>query len=80
MKKKILFYSVGRSDYDRYLPILSEISKNKKNQLAIALNTVHLKKKFGKTYDFMDKEFKFFKPPNSKNNFKKKKRYYLQFF
>jgi UDP-hydrolysing UDP-N-acetyl-D-glucosamine 2-epimerase len=73
MKKKILFYSVGRSDYDRYLPILNEISKNKKNQLAVALNTVHLKKKFGKTYDFMDKKFKFFKPPNSKNNFKKKK-------
>lgn len=73
MKKKILFYSVGRSDYDRYLPILSEIYKYKKNDFAIALNTVHLKAKFGGTFKFIDKKFKLFKPKNSKNNLKKKK-------
>ncbi len=73
MKKKILFYSVGRSDYDRYLPILNEIYNNKKINLAIALNTVHLKAKFGRTYNFIDKKFKLFKPKNSKNNLKKEK-------
>ena len=73
MKKKILFYSVGRSDYDRYLPILNEFHKYKKNDFAIALNTVHLKTKFGRTFKFIDKKFKLFKPINSKNNLKKKR-------
>ena len=68
MKKKVLFYSVARSDYDRYLPILENLNK-KKIDFAIALNSVHLSPKFGSTYKFINKKFKIFKPKYSNNNF-----------
>ncbi len=69
MKRKVLFYSVGRSDYDRYLPILENLHKTKID-FAIALNSVHLSRKFGFTYKFIDKKFKTFKPNYTKNAFK----------
>tara|TARA_Y100001958_G_C21240107_1_gene567544 strand:+ start:1992 stop:3128 length:1137 start_codon:yes stop_codon:yes gene_type:complete len=69
MKRRILFYSVGRSDYDRYLPILENLNK-KKVDFAIALNEVHLSSKFGFTYKFIDKKFKIFKPYKTNNMFK----------
>ena len=59
MKRRILFYSVGRSDYDRYLPILENLNK-KIVDFAIALNEVHISPKFGSTYKFIDKKFKIF--------------------
>lgn len=69
MKRKVLFYSVGRSDYDRYLPILENLHKTKID-FAIALNSVHLSRKFGLTFKFIDKKFKTFKPNYTKNAFK----------
>ena len=69
MKRKVLFYSVGRSDYDRYLPILENLHKTKID-FAIALNSVHLSRKFGFTFKFIDKKFKTFKPNYTKNAFK----------
>ena len=69
MKRKVLFYSVGRSDYDRYLPILENLHKTKID-FAIALNSVHLSRKFGFTFKFIDKKFKTFNPNYTKNAFK----------
>jgi UDP-hydrolysing UDP-N-acetyl-D-glucosamine 2-epimerase len=69
MKRKVLFYSVGRSDYDRYQPILENLHK-RKIDFAIALNSVHLSPKFGYTFKFIDKKFKIFKPNYIKNNFR----------
>ena len=57
MKKKILAFSVGRSDYDRYYPILNEINNNKKLDLKLLLSSVHFLKYFGRTYKFIDKKF-----------------------
>ena len=57
MKKKILAFSVGRSDYDRYYPILNEINNNKKLDLKLLLSSVHFLKYFGETYKFIDKKF-----------------------
>ena len=62
MKKKILAFSVGRSDYDRYYPILNEINNNKKLDLKLLLSSVHFLKYFGKTYKFIDKKFDCFSP------------------
>tara|TARA_X000000950_G_scaffold286896_1_gene397232 strand:- start:1326 stop:2456 length:1131 start_codon:yes stop_codon:yes gene_type:complete len=72
MKRRILFYSVGRSDYDRYLPILENLNK-KIVDFAIALNEVHISPKFGSTYKFIDKKFKIFKPHKTKNMFRNQK-------
>lgn len=63
MKKKILAFSVGRSDYDRYYPILNEINKNKKLELKLLLSSVHFLKYFGETYKFISKKFKYFPKP-----------------
>jgi GDP/UDP-N,N'-diacetylbacillosamine 2-epimerase (hydrolysing) len=69
MKRKVLFYSVARSDYDRYQPILENLDK-RKIDFAIALNSVHLSPKFGFTFKFIDKKFKIFKPNYITNNFR----------
>lgn len=73
MKKKILFYSVARSDYDRYLPLLNEFQLSKTINFGIAINSVHLNSKFGKTYKFIDRKFKIFKPKYTLNRFNDKK-------
>ena len=71
MRRKVLFYSVGRSDYDRYFPILEKL--NRENiDFAVALNSVHLSVKFGSTFKFIDKKFKLFLPKSTKNKFETK--------
>ena len=71
MRRKVLFYSVGRSDYDRYFPILEKL--NRENiDFAIALNSIHLSAKFGSTFKFIDKKFKLFVPKSTKNKFETK--------
>ena len=72
MKRKVLFYSVARSDYDRYLPILEKCELLNVD-FAVALNSVHLSNKFGNTFKFIDKKFKLFVPKFTKNQFKSKR-------
>jgi len=67
MKKKIFVISAGRSDYDRYYPIINELNKSKKTKLYLIVLKAHLDKKFGKTINFIDKKFFIVK-----NSYKKK--------
>ena len=62
--KKIFVFSAGRSDYDRYLPILNELNKTPKVNLYLILSSAHYASKFGKTINFIDKKFKIIKPKN----------------
>ena len=59
--KKIFALSVSRSDYDRYLPILNALQKERKVDLYLMLSTVHYAEKFGNTINFIDKKFKIIK-------------------
>ena len=69
MKKKILVISVGRSDYDRYLPIIDGLQKSKKINLSLFLTSAHYNKKLGYTANFINKKFKIIKN-NKRTNFK----------
>ena len=61
-KTKILAFSVGRSDFDRYFPILDELRKIKKIELKLALSQVHSLNIFGKTInEVKKKKFKIIK-------------------
>ena len=59
--KKIFVLSVGRSDYDRYYPIINELNNNKKINLFLFLSKAHQDNTFGKTINFIDKKFKVLK-------------------
>ena len=59
--KKILVISAGRSDYDRYYPILEKLEKRKNIDLHLFLTKAHQDKKYGKTISFVDKKFKILK-------------------
>lgn len=71
-KQKILAISVGRSDYDRFFPILSGLNKFKQVDLYIFVSKSHQDKIFGKTINFIDKKFKILK-----TNFKNLRQYDL---
>ena len=60
--KKIFVISAGRSDYDRYLPIIEELKKNPKVDLYLILSSAHYASKFGSTFNFVAKDFKVIKP------------------
>mgnify|MGYP001315846774 CR=1 FL=1 len=66
--KKILVISAGRSDYDRYYPIISELNKTKKIKLWLFLTRSHQENIFGKTINYISKEFGIIK-----NSYKRKK-------
>ena len=51
--KKILVLSAGRSDYDRYYPIISELNKIKKVKLWLCLTKSHQENVFGNTIKYM---------------------------
>ena len=55
-KKKIIAFSVGRSDFDRYYPILLELNKIKKIDLKIALSKIHQSSIFGNTINEIKKK------------------------
>ena len=55
-KTKILAFSVGRSDFDRYFPILEELRKIKKIDLKLALSQIHSFNIFGKTINEVKKK------------------------
>ena len=55
-KIKILAFSVGRSDFDRYFPILNELREIKNIDLQLALSSVHQLYIFGKTINEVKKK------------------------
>ena len=59
--KKIFVLSAGRSDYDRYYSIISELNKNKKIKLWLCLTRSHQEEIFGNTIKYVSKEFKILK-------------------
>ena len=69
--KKILVISAGRSDYDRYYPILEKLEKRKNIDLHLFLTKTHQDRKYGKTISFVDKKFKILKNNYQLDNFKK---------
>ena len=53
-KQKIFVISVGRSDYDRYYPILDALHKRKKVSLNLVVTESHSNPLYGKTLSFID--------------------------
>lgn len=70
--KKILVISAGRSDYDRYYPILEKLDRRKNIELYLFLTKAHQDKKYGETISFIDKRFKILKKNYLLSDFKKK--------
>ena len=66
MKKKILVISSGRSDYDRYYPILSSLKKTKKAKLLVYLTCQNYNKIFSNNIKKIKNEFEILKNPTSK--------------
>ena len=60
-KQKILALSAGRSDYDRYYPIIKKLNNTKNIDFYLFLTKSHSDPVFGKTYRFIDKKFKILK-------------------
>ena len=56
--KRILAYSVGRSDLYRYSPILKYLNKQQNIDLRLVASHLHYMDLFGKTYRNFVKEFK----------------------
>ena len=52
---KILVLSVGRSDFDRYLPILNILKLDKKINIKIVTSNVHNTNLFGNTFLYIKK-------------------------
>jgi GDP/UDP-N,N'-diacetylbacillosamine 2-epimerase (hydrolysing) len=71
MNKKIIVISAGRSDYDRYYPILKGLNKKKKIKIYLFLTKAHQDEKFGNTYSFIDKDFSIIKNKYTNNDFRK---------
>tara|TARA_B100000575_G_scaffold291501_1_gene297601 strand:+ start:3639 stop:4784 length:1146 start_codon:yes stop_codon:yes gene_type:complete len=68
--KKILVISAGRSDYDRYYPIIDKLNKKKNIKLYLFLTKAHFHKKFGYTVNFINKKFNIVKKSNQRSDFK----------
>ncbi len=69
MKKKILIISSGRSDYDRYYPILSSLKKTRKAKLLVYLTCQNYNKVFSNNIKKIKNEFEILKNPTNKKNF-----------
>ena len=67
-KQKIFVLSVGRSDYDRYYPVLNALNNSKNISLYLLVTQSHIDPTYGKTINFIDKKFKILK-----NSYKNKK-------
>ena len=53
-KRKIIFISTNRADYNIQKKIIYSLSKNKKNSLILIITGTHLSKKFGYTKSDLD--------------------------
>ena len=70
--KKIFVFSAGRSDYDRYLPILNELHRSSKAVVYLVLSSAHFASKFGSTINFIDKKFTIIQPKKINKSYKDK--------
>ena len=57
-KQKILALSVGRSDYDRYYPVIKKLNEIKSVNFYLYLTKAHFDPIFGNTFKFIDRKFK----------------------
>jgi len=78
--KKIFAISAGRSDYDRYLPILEELNKRSNVNLYLILAGAHYSSKFGKTFKFINKNFKIIKPRKVNKSYSDKSTWLIRRF
>ena len=71
MKLTGIVISAGRSDYDRYYPILRSLNNSKKFDIYVYLTKDHFSKKYGYTHKHVSNQFKILHAENSKfSNFK----------
>ena len=54
--KKILVFSAGRSDFDRYFPFINALKNTKKVKIKIYVSKAHLVNKFGNTNKYIKKK------------------------
>jgi len=78
--KKILVFSAGRSDFDRYLPFINSLKNTKIARIKIYASKAHLINKFGNTNKYIKKKgFSIINNSNSKNrNFSDKPLFFSQ--
>lgn len=67
-KLKIIAYTAGRSDFDRYLPVLNVLKKNSKVSLKLIPSYIHNLKFFGSTIKIVKKNFSVIDSKLVKNN------------
>jgi len=66
--KKILVFSAGRSDFDRYLPFINALKNTNKVKIKIYASKAHLINKFGNTNKYIKKNgFDIINESNFKN-------------
>ena len=73
--KNVIIISAGRSDYDRFYPIINSLNKSKILKIYLYLTRDHYSKKYGNTFKYVDKKFRILK-----NNIKKFSRLKLDEF
>ena len=54
--RKILVFSAGRSDFDRYFPFINTLKNTKKVKIKIYVSKAHLVNKFGNTNKYIKKK------------------------
>lgn len=66
--RKILVFSAGRSDFDRYFPFINTLKNTKKVKIKIYVSKAHLVNKFGNTNKYIKKKgFEIINNSNFKN-------------
>ena len=68
-KKRIFIFSVGRSDYDRYFPIINQLHNSKKTKVYLLLSKSHYVEKLGSTYRAIEKKFRILKNDKMKSGY-----------
>ena len=59
--KNVIIISAGRSDYDRFYPIINSLNKSKIFKIYLYLTRDHYSKKYGNTFKYVDKKFRILK-------------------
>ena len=59
--KKVKIISAGRSDYDRFYPIINSLNKSKIFKIYLYLTRDHYSQKYGNTFKYVDKKFRILK-------------------
>ena len=67
--KNVIIISAGRSDYDRFYPIINSLNKSKIFKIYLYLTRDHYSKKYGNTLN-VDKKFRILKKKIKFSKFK----------